>query len=263
MTYNEWHDELKKNLLCVSEAEKRRVLDYYAEAYADRRDAGFSEREIIEDFGSPYDAAQKILYENTDDRNTDNNLGGAQKRRENNRSDYTNNYAYSQNYNQPNGGSGSYNQGNYSYNSNPQYGQPQYNTNQQYNQGAYSPPPYTPPAGQYKETKDYTWVFVLLCILFAIPIFMVVVGMVVVTTGLCVAPFALLISAVATIGAGVGEMFVDFASGGVTIGMGLIAFGVSLIIMPLFFKLVKIMWKLFTKFFSWLRGLFKAKRSAV
>ena len=65
MTYNEWRDELKSNLLCVSEPERRRVLDYYAEAYADRRDAGFSEREIIQDFGAPYDAAQRILAENS------------------------------------------------------------------------------------------------------------------------------------------------------------------------------------------------------
>ena len=61
MTYTEWRDELKSNLLCVSESERRRVLDYYAEAYADRREAGFSEREIITDFGAPYDAAQRIL----------------------------------------------------------------------------------------------------------------------------------------------------------------------------------------------------------
>ena len=61
MTYNEWRDELKSNLLSVSPSERRRVLDYYAEAYADRRDAGYTEREIIEDFGAPYDAAQRIL----------------------------------------------------------------------------------------------------------------------------------------------------------------------------------------------------------
>ena len=63
MTYNEWRDELKNNLLSVSDAERRRVLDYYAEAYADRREAGFSEREIIDEFGAPYDAAQRILNE--------------------------------------------------------------------------------------------------------------------------------------------------------------------------------------------------------
>ena len=64
MTYNDWRDELKNNLLNVPEAERRRVLDYYAEAYADRRAAGFSEHEIIEGFGAPYDAAQAILDEN-------------------------------------------------------------------------------------------------------------------------------------------------------------------------------------------------------
>lgn len=63
MTYNEWRDELKNNLLSVSESERKRVLEYYAEAYADRREAGFSEREIIEQFGAPYDAAQRILGE--------------------------------------------------------------------------------------------------------------------------------------------------------------------------------------------------------
>lgn len=61
MTYNEWRDELKDNLLSVSDTERKRVLDYYAEAYADRREAGFDERRIIEDFGAPYDAAQRIL----------------------------------------------------------------------------------------------------------------------------------------------------------------------------------------------------------
>lgn len=64
MNYTEWRDELKGNLLCVSEGERRRVLDYYAEAYADRREAGFTEREIIDGFGAPYDAAQRILAEN-------------------------------------------------------------------------------------------------------------------------------------------------------------------------------------------------------
>ena len=67
MTYTDWRDELKSNLLSVSEAERKRVLDYYAEAYADRREAGFSEREIIAEFGAPYDAAQRILNENIDE----------------------------------------------------------------------------------------------------------------------------------------------------------------------------------------------------
>lgn len=39
MKYNEWVTQLNANLLNVPEAERRRVLDYYAEAYADRRAA--------------------------------------------------------------------------------------------------------------------------------------------------------------------------------------------------------------------------------
>ena len=76
MTYNEWRDELKSNLLSVSDNERRRVLDYYAEAYADRREAGFSEREIIEEFGAPYDAAQRILNENLEDTENDSRKNG-------------------------------------------------------------------------------------------------------------------------------------------------------------------------------------------
>lgn len=67
MTYNEWRDELKSNLMSVPESEQRRVLAYYAEAYADRREAGYSERAIIAEFGAPYDAAQKILHEKVDE----------------------------------------------------------------------------------------------------------------------------------------------------------------------------------------------------
>lgn len=67
MTYNEWRDELKQNLFSVSEDERKRVFDYYAEAYADRREAGFSEEEIIRGFGAPYDAAQRILGASTDE----------------------------------------------------------------------------------------------------------------------------------------------------------------------------------------------------
>ena len=202
MTYNEWRDELKKNLLCVSEQERIRVLDYYAEAYADRRDAGYSEREITNEFGAPYDAAQRILAENA--------------------------------VNQPYGQRGGY---------------PENGTYHGGNQNFAPPPPPAPapnpaqyaPAPAPKKREDYTWVFVLLCVLFAVPIFVVIVAMTVVTVGLCVAPFAVLISGVATIGAGVGELFSDAIYGAATIGSGLVIFGFSLIIMPLCLKLVKLM----------------------
>ena len=81
MTYNEWRDELKSNLLSVSDSERQRVLDYYAEAYADRREAGFSEREIIAEFGAPYDAAQKILNDNADPVDEPSNQKSASQRK--------------------------------------------------------------------------------------------------------------------------------------------------------------------------------------
>ena len=63
MTYIEWMDELKKNLLSIPRDERERVASYFSEIYADKRDAGFSERQIIEEFGPPYDAAKRVLGE--------------------------------------------------------------------------------------------------------------------------------------------------------------------------------------------------------
>lgn len=252
MTYNEWRDELKSNLLCVSEAERRRVLDYYAEAYADRREAGFTEKEIIEYFGAPYDAAQRILgegqnvkdyYEQPQEdkkfsRREERERMHAEKerqRRERNskRADDFDDVFYE------NG-----NQGN-RYDS---YDNASYNSQ--------SAPPYYQQNGR---REDYSWVFVLLCILFAIPIFWVVMAMVGITIGFCVAPVAVLISGIASVGAGIGQLFFDPISGAINIGTGLIIFGVSLILMPLCFRLVKWMWKLFRMFFAWLKRFFSGR----
>lgn len=61
MTYIEWMDELKKNLLSLPREEQERVSSYFSEIYADKRDAGFSEKQIIAEFGPPYDAAKRVL----------------------------------------------------------------------------------------------------------------------------------------------------------------------------------------------------------
>lgn len=63
MKYIDWRDELERFLCGVSEDERKRVLDYYSEIYADKRDAGLSEDEAVAQFGAPYDAARKILDE--------------------------------------------------------------------------------------------------------------------------------------------------------------------------------------------------------
>ena len=235
MTYNEWRDELKSNLLSVPESERRRVLDYYAEAYADRRDAGFSEREIIEDFGAPYDAAQRILSENAYE-------------------DYAEPTRY---YNEP-----------------KEEREPKKERREREREERererearrsgrdefFEAPP--EPQKAEKTRGDYTWAFVLLCVLFAIPISVVVICMVSFTISLCVAPFATLISGIASVIAGIAGLFTSVTNGVLAIGTGLIVFGVSLILFPVCFKLVKWMWKLFGMFFGWLRKLFSGKSAS-
>lgn len=257
MKYNEWRDELKSNLLCVSEAERRRVLDYYAEAYADRRDAGYTEREIIDEFGAPYDAAQRILSESPDlgdaplyEPSRDDRRREERERRDERRAEERERREERQREERERREERQREErerreANRQYGSNSLYGN--------YTGTASAPA---------KQRGDYTWVFVLLCILFSIPILMVIIAMVIVTVSFCVAPFAVLVSGVATIGTGVGALFVDATQGAIAIGAGLVIFGVSLIIMPLCFQLVKWMWKLFHMFFAWLKRLFSGKEKA-
>ena len=226
MNYTEWRDELKSNLLSVSEAERRRVLDYYAEAYADRREAGFSEREITSGFGAPYDAAQRILYDKGDD-----------------------------------------------FTAPPQSAEPSGAQN-----GARNAPPPPPPAPKpapqpytanpypsgggaaVAEKPNNMWIFVLLCIIFCVPLFMLIMAMVGITIGFCVAPVAVIGAGGAIVGSSFGTMIGGELNYGLfLLGSGIIVFGVGIILCPLFFKLVGVMWKLFGKLFKWLKSLFGGK----
>ncbi len=230
MTYNEWRDELKSNLLSVSDSERRRVLDYYAEAYADRRDAGYSEREIIEDFGAPYDAAHRILSDGREPEYDD--FSEREPSRGRKRDEDYDDYA-------------------------PREKSRDKEKPRDYEKDERKSYDDTKPSHEptkFKKPEKTSAAFVLLCIIFAIPIFTVVMTMVGITIGFCVAPFGVLIGGVSTIGAGIGS-FVGghFADGLCSVGAGLIIFGVSIILIPLFFKLVKLMWKLFTTFFGWLK----------
>ena len=222
MTYNEWRDELKSNLLSVSDTERRRVLDYYAEAYADRREAGFSEREIIDEFGAPYDAAQRILSENTYDAPE---IKGA-KPEENASAGARRNI----------------------------YGQPPRGKIQDAHEA--SPPPPNPA----KSGENYGWLFVLLCIIFCVPLFGLIMGLVGITVGLCVAPFALIVSGAVTAGGSIVIMIGgDVAYGLYTLGGGLIALGLGVILLPLFGKLVKFIWKMFKTAMQAIKNVFTGK----
>ena len=231
MTYNEWRDELKSNLLCVPESEMMRVLDYYAEAYADRRDAGYSEREITAEFGAPYDAAQRILAESVDYPIETLDLG--EKRAAQPRVKPRPKAQDAQPRNQE-----------------PQEDARQAFTNTQ-----------PPQQNTQAKSNGHGWIFTLLCVIFAIPLLGLVMSMVGVSIGFSVTPFALIVAGVGSIVQGVVEMFSDVALGAVTIGIGLVAFGLGLILAPIFFKIVKLMWKLFNKFFMWLKSLFSGKEN--
>jgi len=251
MTYNEWRDELKSNLLSVSESERRRVLDYYAEAYADRRDAGYTEREIIDEFGAPYDAAQRILGENR-----------------------TDNYSYDEYYEEPRSRRDIRREERERRREEERLRSEQERERRRnerrrqrdgddydYCQNAPSRP--ANDERQRESRGDYTWVFVILCIVFCVPLFGIIMGMVGVTIGLCVSPFALLISGVVTVGQGVGMLVGGNIAGGLCeLGTGVIISGVSIVLIPLFIKLVKLMWNLFGRLFKWIKSLFGGRERA-
>lgn len=234
MTYNEWRDELKNNLLCATETERRRVLDYYAEAYADRRDAGYSERQIIEDFGAPYDAAQRILLNICDEDRYEEDDEYCERH---------DNYRKKQNR--------------FSKHRAPEV-----------KAEAVEPQPADNKKVNRKNTittqrKAHPFLFLLLCVLLAIPMFVVVVTLGGISIGFIVAPIVMLISGVASVGFGIFEAFSDVLGGVFTIGEGLIALGLGIILTPLIIRFLKFLWKLLKKFVIWLGSIFSGKETRV
>lgn len=241
MNYNEWRDELKDNLLSVSESERRRVLEYYAEAYADRREAGFSEREIIAGFGAPYDAAQRILSEGPTPPQGEPEDPFAEGRRDYDHNGRRDDRGY-----------------------NPPPRRDDYDRN---------PPPRRddyyddcpPPREHDPAPKDngHPALFVILCIIFAAPLFGIIMALVGISIGLCVAPFAVLISGVAVSGAGIGEMVAgELYYGLATMASGIIVFGVGIILISVFTRIVKLIWYLWGKAFGFVKSLFCGRAKA-
>lgn len=227
MTYTEWHDELKSNLLCVSESERRRVLDYYAEAYADRREAGFSEREIIEEFGAPYDAAQSMLADN--------------------QVPYTEAPADAATPHKT------------------QTAPPVYSPPPPPPPRPATPPPQPQPQPEtVKPEKESNAGYVILCIALALPVAMLIIVTVLTTVALCATPILTIASGGAMIGASVGTFIAGEAAYGFFIlGVGIAAMGVGIALCPLLFKLAALMWKSFSKFFAWLKSSTAAKKAGV
>ncbi len=225
MTYTEWRDELKSNLLCVSESERRRVLDYYAEAYADRREAGFSEREIIEEFGAPYDAAQSML--------ADNQVPYAE--------------APADAATPPKA----------------QTAPPVYSPPPTPPRPAITTPPQPQPAPVNDKTENNTG-YVILCVVLAVPVTMLILLAVITTVALCVTPILAIASGGAMVGAAAGTFIAgEVAYGFYVLGVGIAALGVGIALCPLFFKLTALIWKGFPKFFAWLKRITAAKKAGV
>ena len=63
MTYTKWESELKSLLAGLPEKEIEEATRYYSEIYGDKRDAGFSDEDIIKEFGTPEECAEKIRAE--------------------------------------------------------------------------------------------------------------------------------------------------------------------------------------------------------
>ena len=61
MTEKNWEKRLARHLSALSKTERKQVIDYYREIYGDKREAGFSEVDILAEFGSPEECAARIL----------------------------------------------------------------------------------------------------------------------------------------------------------------------------------------------------------
>lgn len=63
MTKKIWEKRLLSKLRPLRRAERKKILDYYREMYGDKAEAGYSEAEILAEFGSPEACAARILAE--------------------------------------------------------------------------------------------------------------------------------------------------------------------------------------------------------
>lgn len=221
MTYNEWRDELKSNLLTVSEKEKKRVLDYYAEAYADRRDAGYSEEHIINDFGAPYDAAQRILLNIYD-----------------NDCDYVSSDSENVNVEIVKGENKQKRKGN-------KVVQAEVVTNE-------TRTPQTP-------QKNRSVVGIIIGVLLSLVGMFAIATLIIALSGMFLAPIGCILGSVITIIFGFIDLASNIHSGVYSIGEGIMVFGIGLILIPICVKLIKIFVNWLKKLFKWTAELLNGK----
>lgn len=76
MKYIEWCEQFESYLGQLTNEERERALAYYGEMYADMRDSGMTEEDIVAEFGAPYDAAKKIIDEEGEKKSDDGEQNG-------------------------------------------------------------------------------------------------------------------------------------------------------------------------------------------
>ena len=194
------------------------MLDFDAEAYADKREAGQSEREIIDGFGAPYDAAQRILEGERENR-VESQPEKAEKHEEKREEVFT------------------------------------------------PAPVENDKKADKKETQptsapsDMTWLFVVLCIVFALPIFFTVLGLSLATLFIGLAPFIAIAGGVRLIWAAL-DAFINgmgTAYGFYVLGSGIAVIGAGIALSPVLFRLAKFLWKVFKNLFVRIKLFFKGK----
>lgn len=228
MTYIKWKDEVEGYLVTLPAEEKQRIFSYFSEMYADKRDAGKSEAQIIEEFGAPYDVAKRILDGSKDSAPAGND-GAA-------------NVSGGNNYN--------YNYYNYNYGGAPQQSTvntrpaetPQ-KTKEAPTQDKFAdgiPVEYVAPAKPAKKSAGHTALSIVF-ILCLIPLSISLVGV----------PLAGIIQGFIETGASVGAAVAAQENAGAYIadaGFGLINVGLGFMLLAPFSLLAKFLWKKLTAF---------------
>ncbi len=225
MTYIKWKDEVEGYLVNLPQEEKQKIFSYFSEMYADKRDAGKSEEQIIEEFGAPYDVAKKILAESRDAANPQGEQtdGGA-------------NVSGGNNYN--------YNYYNYNYGGAPQNAA---GGKELPHESAPTPPP-APAAEQKPQQQDKA--SNVARIIVSIILTIVLVGL---SISLIGSAIALIIEGFVEIGFTAGALAASEcggADGAVMIGVGMVISGLGCILLAPFNVLCKFLWrklKAFTK----------------
>lgn len=224
MTYIKWKDEVESYLGNLSDGERQKVLSYFAEMYADKRDAGKSEEQIIEEFGAPYDVAKRILADSKDsppEKAESGNVNGAN--------------SGGNNYN--------YNYYNYNYGAAPQSPPPSGATNAS---GQNQADPFAkglniqPEAEKPKKEKGNAAVKVILTILLvAFTIFLIGISISLIVDG-----FTALCVLLVEIAAGKSDVALKVAN----IGTGIMTAAAGFILLAPFSALIKILWQKLKKY---------------